>query len=182
VGITKEQAVNFCKWRSIIVNEHIHKNHKKIAKNYTIEINYRLPTEKEWKLIAQDTNENPLGFKEFEGKMKQSHQQREHTNCKMLSDSAGYVMPEKRFKGSFKVERMPVYIFSYPCNEYGIFNTIGNVAEMIQEEGIAKGGSWFHTLEESAIKERQTYTKPTAWLGFRCVATVKVTPKKIDAK
>ncbi|MFZ6013247.1 MAG: formylglycine-generating enzyme family protein [Bacteroidota bacterium] len=58
-------------------------------------------------------------------------------------------------------------------NSLGIRNMIGNVAEMVAEPGIAKGGSWAHNLEDSRILNRQYYQKPAAWLGFRCVCEVK---------
>ena len=50
-----------------------------------------------------------------------------------------------------------------------IYNLIGNVAEMTNTEGVSKGGSWFHSKEESKIKNKITYTKPEIWLGFRNV-------------
>ncbi|MFM8911488.1 MAG: formylglycine-generating enzyme family protein, partial [Flammeovirgaceae bacterium] len=58
-------------------------------------------------------------------------------------------------------------------NKIGLTDMIGNVAEMVAEDGIAKGGSWAHTLDQSRIVNRQYYTKPEAWLGFRCVCEVK---------
>jgi formylglycine-generating enzyme required for sulfatase activity len=59
------------------------------------------------------------------------------------------------------------------ANKIGLTDMIGNVAEMVLEKGVAKGGSWAHTLEQSKIANRQYYTKPEAWLGFRCVCEVR---------
>ncbi len=167
VGITKYQAEMFCAWRSIFVTNAYNKSGKSLAKKYHIEITFRLPTEKEWEILAQGKNKHPHGFKKLSKKERKHYKpdkDRLYAACrKMTLDSIPYISD---------------YIFSHPPNTYNLHNTIGNVAEMVQEEGIAKGGSWYHSLEESAIKERQIYTKPTAWLGFRCVATVKLTPKK----
>jgi formylglycine-generating enzyme required for sulfatase activity len=58
---------------------------------------------------------------------------------------------------------------SYFPNKIGVYNLIGNVAEMISEEGIAKGGSWINKPEEVSVTEDFHYTKPSDWLGFRCV-------------
>ena len=50
---------------------------------------------------------------------------------------------------------------------------LGNVAEMVQEKGICKGGSWRNILEECRVGKDMEYSKPAAWLGFRCVCVVK---------
>jgi formylglycine-generating enzyme required for sulfatase activity len=61
---------------------------------------------------------------------------------------------------------------SFFPNSYHLYNMIGNVAEMVSEKGIAKGGSFANTLEECKIINNQYYTKPERWLGFRCVAVI----------
>ena len=58
---------------------------------------------------------------------------------------------------------------SYLPNEIGVYNMIGNVAEMVAEEGIAKGGSWYHTYEDSKLSLDLNYTEASEWLGFRCI-------------
>lgn len=74
--------------------------------------------------------------------------------------------------GIFK-ERL-VYNYRSKANDYGMSAAIGNVAEMIDKKGLAKGGSWAHTLESCKISKWQYYKRPTAWLGFRCVCVVRV--------
>jgi formylglycine-generating enzyme required for sulfatase activity len=61
-------------------------------------------------------------------------------------------------------------------NALGIYEMIGNVAEIVAEPGVAKGGSWAHHMEESTIPARASYNQQEAWLGFRCICEVK----KID--
>lgn len=63
-------------------------------------------------------------------------------------------------------------------NQFQLYNMFGNVAEMTSEKGIAKGGSFVHTLEECAADRVQVYDSPQAWLGFRCVAEVVVRKKE----
>jgi hypothetical protein len=67
-----------------------------------------------------------------------------------------------------------IYNYHSKANDYGVSGTIGNVAEMIDKEGLAKGGSWAHSLASCKISKWQHYKKPTAWLGFRCVCVVTV--------
>jgi len=64
-------------------------------------------------------------------------------------------------------------VYSYWKNWFGLFNAIGNVAEMISEKGICKGGSWHHEFEDCRAGKDIPYDKTKAWLGFRCVCVVK---------
>lgn len=65
------------------------------------------------------------------------------------------------------------YYTKAEANGFGISNMIGNAAEMTLQEGIAKGGSWSHSLDNSKICTRYLYYHTNNWLGFRCVAEVK---------
>ncbi|HEY3402781.1 MAG TPA: SUMF1/EgtB/PvdO family nonheme iron enzyme, partial [Ohtaekwangia sp.] len=58
-------------------------------------------------------------------------------------------------------------IGTYFPNGAGLFDVVGNVAEMIDEKGKACGGSWNHVPEESTIRSINTYDKPDAAVGFR---------------
>ena len=58
-------------------------------------------------------------------------------------------------------------------NSFGMQNLFGNVAERIAEEGVSKGGSFFHTSAESQSEKAIAYESPTHWLGFRCVYIIK---------
>lgn len=56
---------------------------------------------------------------------------------------------------------------SYFPNDLGLFDVVGNVAEMIDEEGKAYGGSWNHPPEESTIVSVMNYTGTKGTVGFR---------------
>ncbi|MBL0741926.1 formylglycine-generating enzyme family protein [Chryseolinea lacunae] len=56
---------------------------------------------------------------------------------------------------------------SYFPNDIGLFDVVGNVAEMTNERGKACGGSWNHSPEESTIKSINTYDGPSDAVGFR---------------
>ncbi|MFN8343340.1 MAG: SUMF1/EgtB/PvdO family nonheme iron enzyme [Cyclobacteriaceae bacterium] len=56
---------------------------------------------------------------------------------------------------------------SYFPNDIGLYDVVGNVAEMTLEKGTAVGGSWNHTPEESTMRSVNTYTKPESFVGFR---------------
>ena len=69
-------------------------------------------------------------------------------------------------------------VSAYYKNWFGIYNMLGNVSEMVIEEGISKGGSWRNRIEGCRVGKDLEYNKPTAWLGFRCVC-IKQTGKNI---
>ncbi len=56
---------------------------------------------------------------------------------------------------------------SYYANGMGLFDVVGNVAEMLQEPGKAAGGSWAHPPESSTISSISSYKGPDAKVGFR---------------
>ena len=95
--------------------------------------------------------------------------------------------PEKKYLG--KKKNKGISLFNYgPISEeanggyvftnsvqsnypsLGIFGLSGNVAEMIAEKGISKGGSFFHDLELCKKESKIEYSQPAVWLGFRCIA------------
>ncbi|HET6226946.1 MAG TPA: SUMF1/EgtB/PvdO family nonheme iron enzyme [Bacteroidia bacterium] len=159
VGITYEQAVAFCNWRTYIVKEFI-----KIKKS-TIEkmiggrdFYYRLPTKEEWEYAASAglSANYSYGFKSIINKDHFPNINVAETRILYTENSGDFLDP----------------VYSRYPNDFRLYCMIGNVAEMISEKGIAKGGSYKQTLEESAITNSITYNKPTAFIGFRCVCVV----------
>ena len=53
----------------------------------------------------------------------------------------------------------------------GFYNLQGNVAEMTNIEGKAKGGSFRHYARQSYADQTQSYIGPEEWLGFRYVVS-----------
>ncbi len=157
VGVSYQQAINYCKWRSEIATQNFVSTREKKYR-----FDYRLPTEKEWEKAALsfiDTlnQENTkYGF-----------------DTSIISPS---VFNLSKTLNKSKNDSTPIpptmYAYSEPTTLLGLHHTIGNVAEIIDEEGISKGGSWLHVPLQSTIKERIRYRYPTSWLGFRCVCEV----------
>ena len=88
------------------------------------------------------------------------------------------------FLGNFKVEHevefhcpanapafdgftMMSHVHAYFPNNIGLFDIVGNVAEMIDEKGKACGGSWNDLAENSTIQSVKTYKGPDETVGFR---------------
>ncbi|MEQ1585054.1 MAG: SUMF1/EgtB/PvdO family nonheme iron enzyme [Cyclobacteriaceae bacterium] len=74
-------------------------------------------------------------------------------------------MPERMTSADGWMMMGPVE--TYFPNDIGLYDVVGNVAEMTSEKGKACGGSWNHPPEESTIKSVNLYDGPDAAIGFR---------------
>jgi|GEM_PF-261476 len=150
VGISYEQAVAYCKWRTDRV--------KQISDLVNArDMKYRLPTKEEWEAVAK------AGYSSIPTKFANMH----HFNLKRSKKEAMGVAGKLNDNADVTA---PVQ--AYWPNNYGVYNIIGNVAEMVQEKGVSKGGSWKNTAEEANLTNELNYTKPTSWIGFRCVCEI----------
>jgi formylglycine-generating enzyme required for sulfatase activity len=121
-----------------------------------------LPTKQEWEFVSGD-----CGNYCFSNKGKNKKGMVTFNHCwapDSIEAKAGY-------EAHFPDVTAPVY--SYWKNNFGLFQMIGNVSEMVQEKGISKGGSWRNLFEDCRVGKDIPYEKPTAMLGFRCVCVVK---------
>jgi len=164
IGISYEQAVQYCKWRTERVKELFKTKQLTDKKNvYPSNFEYRLPTKEEWEAAAK------IGYSEKTKKLLETkHKGQLLANLRRKLEDNVVVAgnPTQNVDITAPVK-------SYWPNAAGCYNLIGNVAEMTNQQGLAKGGSWISNPNEIDIERDITYTKPTAWLGFRCVAEIK---------
>jgi formylglycine-generating enzyme required for sulfatase activity len=152
IGVSYEQALAYCKWRTERVKTFLTK--KKNFTNHNFE--YRLPTKAEWEKLAETSS----NFLSNNGKNEKGAYQ---INC-AHPDTIGTPYPD-----------VTAPVKSYEKNHLGFYNMLGNVAEMVHEKGIAKGGGWRNRLEECRVGKDHEFTKPNSWTGFRCVCIIKKT-------
>lgn len=162
VGISYEQAVRYCNWRTEKVMEMIEQG-KMGKKSLPKSLNYRLPTKTEWEQVAK------AGYSDrFQQYIDKKGLKRNNLH-NIVSDS----IPPPEYQPKPNPDAtITAPVISYFPNKYGIFNLIGNVAEMTSAQGIAKGGSWRDRSKNVTVEKDFTYDGPAAWLGFRCVCEV----------
>ena len=151
-GISYEQAVDFCKWRT-----------KTLGDNKIV---YRLPTPEEWKYFAV----NGLSETEKENGFRDSLNNK---NCAVFN----YNIPcnnNDENQGNLKGVAM------YSPRTNGAYDIFGNVSEMTSLKGVAKGGNFTLHANQSHVDSIQSYTKPEIWLGFRCIAIKGSEPELAD--
>jgi hypothetical protein len=184
VGVSYDQVNEYCKWRNRILVRNF---------NYgDFDIRVRLPSEKEWELFASggvDLKEYPFGVKSVKCKqqiLKNTGGYFKIKNgltidSKDIDQEIDYFNKSKDSLVSFNCKqavpyflenKTPNYIYNLPVNVYGLYHVLGNVAELVLEKGVAKGGSYLHRSDECQIEKRVYYTIPAKNIGFRTVCEV----------
>lgn len=153
VNISYEAALAYCDWLTQQYNVQRKRKYTQVV--------FRLPTEQEWKQAAGSGNvtaKTPF------------------PNDNILNAEKCYLANIKVAEGKFFDDGAfhTASKTSYLANKSGFFNTFGNVAEMIDKKGIAKGGSWYNLFEECTFDKTQNYTGSDPGIGFRIVMEVIV--------
>jgi len=151
IGITKEQAMRYCEWKTEMFKVELAKMNKKDRARFPKEFKFRLPTANEWgrmrfliqeksmlKQIGKIANVNSKAFKLSKSRMMRS-------NEKIMD------------------------IYASKDEKLGFYNLFTNVAEMTSTDGEAVGGSWFEGSGKKDFKQTFTYSEAEAWLGFRVI-------------
>ncbi len=165
INITKEAAEGYCKWLTGKINSNEKRQYKKVS--------FRLPTEHEWNRLAAPLPGHTLPwYGNFAyGPSKKnliSSPDGYYANVKFLDKTS----KEKRHIYANDGGMVAITVESYKPNQIGIYDIIGNVAEMTSS-GVIKGGSWDNTVEECHIGKSQNYTLPDPRVGFRVVMVIE---------
>lgn len=165
VGVSHKQASTYCQWRTKAVKRMIEANKIKVEVDFA----YRLPSRTEWEMVAN------AGFDAKAEKV--IAKKRKENGNKPLNKQAIYHMKSNSMTNvdnKFEFHNMsPAPSTSYLPNKYGVYHIYGNVAEMIQEPGVAMGGSFEDFYEDIVpLNNSIQYDGPKYWLGFRCVCEV----------
>ena len=162
-NISYEAAKLYCEWLTGVYNSSTYK--KKKYQN----VIFRLPTEKEWSKAARGGHEIapfPWG----------GYYHRNTKGCYLsnfnVTDSVSHTDCESEVSandGGF----FPVSVDAYFPNDFGLYGMSGNVAEMVAEKGLAKGGSWLDKPENCQTNSKNRYTEISPSIGFRVFMEIK---------
>src|SRR3989339_270099 len=140
ICVSYESALAYCDWLTIQYS----KNPKAKFKN----VKFRLPSPEEWKISVD---------KELIDK-----------NNRFVDTNLFYTNRMSNISLNLKPNYDPHFaidVNSYKPNLLGLYNLIGNVAEMTTEKGKAKGGSWGDYITNCEINKFQIYSGPSSTVG-----------------
>ena len=172
VGITYENAVGYCRWLSEEYNSNKKRKHKKVL--------FRLPTDEEWKYAANGGDNNKIYSWDFPYLI--DRKKGYMCNFLRLGDNViayddtlkTYGVKYLKYPDPADKAAIPGPIRNYSPNQFGIYNMCGNVAEMVQEKGIAKGGSYSDPGYDVRIASIKKYTSSSVQIGFRVAMEILV--------
>lgn len=160
VNITQEAAQAYCAWQTENYNLQPERQFNKVV--------FRLPLEWEWIFAAYPLPNHTLPWY---GTLPYTNPIGKPALCNIKYHD--YYEIEKDDAANYDGDGYPytVPVKAYAPNRRGLYNVIGNVAEMTAS-GKIKGGSWDSFLADCAVNKLQTYSLPDPRVGFRVLMQV----------
>jgi formylglycine-generating enzyme required for sulfatase activity len=168
VGVSYESAMSYCSWLT--------ENYNQNAKRKFRKVYFKLLTKDEWIFAANKGDTSKVytwgsGF--IQNNRKQDLCNYRHIEYKYDSATKKYQPIEKSaIEKQIERSKITTSVNSYFPNSFGIYNMCGNVAEMVEEKGIAKGGSYIDPAYKVTISSEIRYLKPQSDIGFRVAMKV----------
>jgi len=163
VGISYESAVEYCNWLTEKYNNDSKRKYKKVI--------FKLLNKEEW-IFASNKGDASKVYTWGSGFMQNNRKQYlcnyKHTFYVFDSLTKKFnEFPDTNETDLKEKTTITVSINSFYPSSFGLYNMCGNVAEMIEEKGLAKGGGFDDGAYNVRIASEKHYTKPQADIGFR---------------
>jgi formylglycine-generating enzyme len=160
VNVSHEAANEYCKWMTEFYNSDPKREFKKVE--------FTLPTVAEWILAAQGGRSQAMF--PWANYYLRDKNGRYMCNMRHLDEINVYRDKDGRVVVADSLDDRPFYtstVHSFYPNDYGIYNMSGNVAEMTNQHGLTKGGSWNSFGGEVHIRASKIYNQASPEMGFR---------------
>lgn len=167
VNVTHEAANLYCKWLEKEINDQV--------KNGSVKV--RLPSHAEF-IRAGAGDDLNANYSWKDNHMRQPNGEFRANflfvpQSKITKDTEGNLIVKPIDYGSLSNSvDLTAPSKSYWKFSYGFYNLNGNVAEMIDESGVAVGGSCFNYGYDLRLKSRRQFDEASSTVGFRPVFTV----------
>lgn len=162
VNISYEGAILYCKWLEGIYRE-----------KYGQKLQVRLPLKAEWIRAARAERQTPYPWGPYlrneKGQLFANFNKITAEHITFNQQTGKYEVVTGPLPGAVAAMIGPAPAESFQPNLFGLFNTCGNVAEMLQEKGFAIGGSWASPGYDIRVESISTYDGPSPLVGFRPV-------------
>jgi formylglycine-generating enzyme required for sulfatase activity len=161
VCITYSAANEFCNWLTKKYNSAQKREFKNVV--------FRLPTEKEFIKTAISIYDSqkihyPWGYNGLYA----TNSDKKLCNFQELSQEKLTSLKDGRIDYEGFLPNNSIYrVGSFAPNSFGVYDIVGNVSEMIQEDGVAMGGDFCSLGGQVRIKSKKNYKKNDITVGFR---------------
>lgn len=191
VNISHESAVEYCKWLTELYNESPKKKrYKKVIFRLPTLKEWQIAALGDSKFQSWELRENLVDIvvpKDTNEMMKGERKRVKVDDAVLYPWYAVYFRDRVYnqfgcYLGNFKIMTdrncpsraqaydgytMAAHVECYFPNNIGLYDVVGNVAEMIDEKGKACGGSWNDLPRESTIHSVKNFAGPDETVGFR---------------
>lgn len=178
VNVTKENAEAFAEWLTQEYNGQKKRKFKKVS--------FRLPTETEWEVAARGEYPEKVVFpwgspyiRDKDGKFRANVLRLSGGMIRNFWDSEGNQQIEIVERDLKKNLILTSSVATYPETQFGLYNMVGNVAELTvsthpEKQGalISKGGSYALSQYWAQIDSQYPHEGFNAFTGFRLIMEV----------
>ncbi|MEM9324551.1 MAG: SUMF1/EgtB/PvdO family nonheme iron enzyme [Bacteroidota bacterium] len=165
VNISHQAAELYCEWLAAALQEEVPMGY---------EVTARLPTRAEWIRAARADGEMPYAWNSPyltlpNGNYRCNFRRLGPEHIHFNEETGAYEIVQE-YDGVDVTLSGPVE--AYEPNHFGIYNMCGNVAEMIDQEGMAAGGHYNSSGYDVRVESTMPFDGPSPYVGFRPVVII----------